>query len=110
MQKDTPVTRVEIRGELTICTTAALRQQLLDAFDTGSKLEVDLSAVSEMDSAGMQLMVAAKLAAAVRNQPLCFTEHSPVVFGTLELCNLSGHLGDPVLIRSRTQRGKFNES
>lgn len=103
MKKYTTVTRIEIRGELTIFTTAALRQQLLDAFDTGSELEVDLSAVSEMDSAGMQLMVAAKQEATVRNQPLRFTDHSPAVFDTLELCKLSGHLGDPVLIQSRTQ-------
>lgn len=102
MIKDNTVTRINITGELSIFTAAALRQQLLDAFDTGSELEVDLSAVSEMDSAGMQLMVAAKREAVLRNQSLRFTNHSPAVFDILELCNLTGHLGDPVLIHSRT--------
>lgn len=97
---DLPVTRIEIKGELSIFTAAGLRQQLLDALDTEMDVEVDLSEVSEMDSAGMQLMVAAKREASQRNKLLRFTGHSPAVFDVLELCNLSGHLGDPLLIQS----------
>ena len=97
------MTRIEIKGELSIFTAADLRQQLLDAIDTGSEVEVDLSEVSEMDSAGMQLMVAAKREARHRNTHLRFTGHSPAVFELLELCNLSGHLGDPLLIQSGTR-------
>lgn len=102
MKAENPVTRIDIKGELSIFTAAALRQQLLDAFDSGREVEVDLSEVSEMDSAGMQLMVAAKREAAVRQQALRFTNHSPAVFDILELCKLSAHLGDPLLIHSRT--------
>jgi hypothetical protein len=50
----------------------------------------------------MQLMVAAKREAAARNKPLRFAGHSPAVVDILELCNLSGQLGDPLLISSRT--------
>ena len=94
--------RIEIKGELSIFTAAALRQQLLDALEHETDVEVDLSAVSEMDSAGMQLMVAAKREAGLRSKSLRFTGHSPAVFDILELCDLSGHLGDPLLIRSRS--------
>jgi anti-anti-sigma factor len=96
------VARIDIRGELSIFTAAELRQRLLDALDAGAEIEVDLSEVSEMDSAGMQLMVAAKREAAARNKPLRFAGHSPAVVDILELCNLSGQLGDPLLISSRT--------
>jgi len=102
MENDPKVIRIEIRGELSIFTAAALRQQLLDALDGETDVEVDLSAVSEMDSAGMQLMVAAKREAGTRNKSLRFTGHSPAVFDILELCDLSGHLGDPLLIQSRS--------
>ena len=95
-------TRIDIKGELSIFTAAALRQQLLDALDTGADVEVDLSEVAEVDSAGMQLMVAAKREAALRNKSLRFCGHSPAVFEIVELCNLAGHLGDPLLISSRT--------
>jgi len=102
MQNNAKINRIEIRGELSIFTAAALRQQLLDALDSETEVEVDLSAVSEMDSAGMQLMVAAKREAGMRNKSLRFTGHSPAVFDILELCDLSGHLGDPLLIQSRS--------
>jgi anti-sigma B factor antagonist len=97
------VRRIEIKGELSIFTAADVRQKLLDALDSGAEVDVDLSEITEMDSAGMQLMVAAKREAGHRNKPLRFTGHSPAVFELLELCNLSGHLGDPLLIQSGTR-------
>lgn len=100
MPSEKPLTRLAIQGELSIFTAADLRQQLLDAIHAGQEVEVDLSQVSEIDSAGMQLMVAAKQEAAGRNQLLHFTNHSQAVFEALELCNLSSHLGDPLLIHS----------
>ena len=95
-------TRIAIEGELNIFTATEQRQRLLDALSAGTEVEVDLSQVSEIDSAGMQLMVAAKREAAVRNKPLRFTCHSLPVFDILELCDLAGHLGDPVLIHAHT--------
>lgn len=102
MPRKSAVTRIAIEGELSIFTADAQRQNLLDAFGTGRELEVDLSQVSEFDSAGVQLMVAAKREAAQRNQPLRFTGHSPAVLDIIGLCNLVDHLGDPVPDQSRT--------
>jgi anti-sigma B factor antagonist len=102
MGNESAVTRINIEGELSIFTAAALKQRLLDAIGAGAEVEVDLSQVSEMDSAGIQLMVAAKREAVARKQPLRFTGHSPAVFDLIELYDLSGHFGDPVLIHSRT--------
>lgn len=93
--------RLEIKGELNIFTAAELRLQLLEALATGTELEVDLSQVSEIDSAGLQLLIAAKRDAAARQQTLRFTDHSPAVFEMLELCKLTSHLGDPVLIHAQ---------
>jgi len=92
--------RLEIKGELSIFTAAELRLQLLEAIAMCPELEVDLSQVGEIDSAGLQLMLAAKREAAGRNQTLYFTGHSPAVCDALEICKLSGQLGDPVLIHS----------
>ncbi|MBS1162083.1 MAG: hypothetical protein H6R15_4502 [Proteobacteria bacterium] len=92
--------RLEITGELNIFTAAELRLQLLEALATGTELEVDLAQVGEIDSAGLQLMLAAKREAASRNLDLHFTGHSPAVCEALELLKLSGQLGDPVLLHS----------
>lgn len=102
MRKKSTVTRIAIEGELSIFTAVSIRERLLEALDEGTEIEVNLSKVSEMDSAGVQLMIAAKREAAERNKPLCFTGHSSAVIDILDLCDLSGHFGDPVLIHSRT--------
>ena len=100
MKKAVVPGRLEIKGELNIFSAAELRLQLLEALATSTELEVDLAQVSEIDSAGLQLMLAAKREAVARNLTLHFTGHSPAVFDALELCKLSGLLGDPVLIHS----------
>jgi len=100
MSNATAPGRLEIKGEFNIFTAAELCLQLLEAIGTGTELEVDLAHVSEIDSAGLQLMLAAKREATGRNQTVCFTGHSPAVCDALELCKLSGQLGDPVLIHS----------
>ena len=102
MKKKPAVTRIDIVGDLNIFNAAEQRSRLLEALGAGKEVEVDLSQVSEIDSAGIQLMIAAKREAAARKLALRFTGHSPAVFDILELCDLAGHLGDPVLIHSRT--------
>ena len=94
--------RIDILGEMTIAAAAELRRQLLAALAEASELDVDLSQVSEIDSAGMQLLVAAKREASAQGKLLRFTNHSAAVFYALELCKLTGHLGDPVLIHSQS--------
>ena len=102
MNDETPVTRIEIRGEFNIFTATALRQQMLDALEQTGDVEVDLSGVNEIDSAGIQLMLAAKREAALRNKGLRFAGHSREVYDVLELCDVTGQLGDPVLIHPTT--------
>ena len=103
MNSETHTTRIEIKGELSIFSAASWRQQLLDALEQEGEIDVDLSGVSEIDSAGVQLMIAAKREAAARSRTLRFTGHSRAVFETLELCDIGGHLGDPLLIHSGTE-------
>ncbi len=105
LNSDSATARVEIKGELSIFTAADVRGQLLAALECGEDVEVDLSDVTEMDSAGMQLMVAAKREAVLRERQLRFTGHSPAVFDVLELCELAGQLGDPLLIQSGARPG-----
>ncbi|MDO9596360.1 MAG: STAS domain-containing protein [Azoarcus sp.] len=100
MSTNAAMTHLEISGELTIFTAAELRQQLLEALGAGLDVEVDLSRVGEIDSAGLQLMLAAKQEAAGRKRALHFTGHSAAVCDALELCKLFGQLGDPVLVHS----------
>ena len=67
MSDDTATVHVEIKGEMSIFTALAVRQQLLDALEQpgAATIEVDLASVSEVDSAGIQLLIAAKREAAL---------------------------------------------
>lgn len=102
MSDETATTHIEIKGEMSIFTALTVRQQLLDALEQPGDVEVDLSAVSEVDSAGIQLLIAAKREAVLRERTLRFSGHSRAVFDLLELYDVAGQLGDPLLIHGGT--------
>jgi len=91
------IERIDIEGRFSIHTAAELRRRLLDALDAAEAVEVDLSRVHEIDSAGLQLMLAARREAVARDKTLRFMNHSPAVRETIEFCDLSGPLGGPDL-------------
>jgi anti-anti-sigma factor len=92
-----------ISGEFTIFTADSTKTRLLDAIHqaTTADIEVDLSDVTEIDSAGLQLMVMAKREAAEHGRSVSFTGHSAPVLDLIDLCGLSGFFGDPILISSK---------
>ena len=90
-----------LSGEFNIFTAAATKAQLVEAIQQaadGADIDVDLSGVTEIDSAGLQLMVMAKREAARQNKRVRFARHSEAVVDLIELCDLAGQLGDPLLI------------
>lgn len=94
-----------IGGEFTIFTAAELKDRLLDtiARAPAPEIEIDLSDITEIDSAGLQLMIMAKREATSQGKNLRFCRHSDPVLDLLDLCDLAGFFGDPVLIRSKQQ-------
>jgi len=92
---------IALCGEFTIFTANENRSRLAEAI-TGviGDIEVDLGDVTEIDSAGLQLMVMAKREATALGKKLRFTQHSAPVLDLLDLCDLGGFFGDPVVIRS----------
>ena len=93
-----------IGGEFTIFNAASLKTSLIDAIVQAETpdIDVDLSNVTEIDSAGLQLMVMAKREAASRSKSLHFSGHSGPVLDLIDLCDLTGFFGDPVLIPSKS--------
>lgn len=95
--------RLAIDGEMNIYTAAEMKPGLLEPFTGADEVEVNLENVSEIDSAGVQLLILAKREAAATNKSLRLVGHSQVVVDALELCNLSGFFGDPLVIQSRPE-------
>ncbi|MCB4361828.1 STAS domain-containing protein [Quatrionicoccus australiensis] len=94
-----------VAGEFTIFTAGELKGRLLEAIAlcTSGDIEIDLSDVTEIDSAGLQLMIMAKREAAWQSKTIRFCRHSDPVLDLIDLCDLAGFFGDPVLIRSKLQ-------
>jgi anti-sigma B factor antagonist len=95
-QRKSAVLRVE--GEMNIYKAAELKQMLLAAIAPGETLEADLSGVTEMDTAGLQLLMLAKKTAQGGGGDLKLLNHSPAVVDIFELLNLGTTFGDPLVI------------
>ncbi|CAM2785698.1 MULTISPECIES: STAS domain-containing protein [Pseudomonas] len=78
--------RVRIDGELTIYTVAELAGALLPQIGAAPRLELDLSQVTEMDGAGLQLLAVIRREAGISGTGLSVTGQSQVVMQALQLC------------------------
>jgi len=90
--------RLRIDGEMTIYSAAEHKSQLLEYLKDGEDLELDLSGVGEMDSAGLQILLLLKRETEKAGHGLHLVNHSQAVFEVLELLKMQAHFGVPVVI------------
>lgn len=84
---------LHLEGELNIYTAAEVRLRLLEALKHDGNLQLDLSAVTEVDTAGLQLLILALRETERRGTRLHCPSPSPAVVEVLELCNLTARFG-----------------
>lgn len=101
MNSPTSCQPLRIDGELNIYRAAELKELLLTPLYQSISLEVDLSGVSEVDTAGVQLLMLAKRTAKEHACELRLTAHSPAVLDVFELLDLAGVFGDPLLMPAK---------
>lgn len=83
-------------GELTIYRAAELRATLLGALAAGDgDLHIDIGGVTEVDSAGVQLLLAAQKSARARQRTLRLAGHSDALADVLRLLDLDAQLAAP---------------
>ena len=87
-----------IAAELTIYTAAMEKQSLQEALDAAEELEINLSQVNEMDSAGLQVLIVLKQEAARRKKKLHYSMHSKAVLEILEMSNMTTSFGDQIVL------------
>jgi ABC-type transporter Mla MlaB component len=93
--------RIAMQGAMTIYEAADDKRRLLAALARCAELEIDLSGVSEMDTAGIQLLLLAKREAAKQAKLVRLAAHSAASLEAIDLYDLGGYFGDPVVISSR---------
>lgn len=82
-----------VDGELTVYRVHALKDEWLAALATHAVLAIDLVDVSEVDGAGLQLLLSARHEARLRGGSLCIAGHSAVTREAVELAGLCMELG-----------------
>lgn len=90
-------------GAMTIYNAAEIKSQLIGALNTAPILELDLSHVGEMDTAGFQLLVLAKRESLRLGRTLHIVGHSPAVQEVIEFFNMAAFFGDPLVIPARQE-------
>jgi anti-sigma B factor antagonist len=85
--------RVRVNGEMTVYAAESLKQDLLATLSRHSRATLlDLSGVTEFDTAGLQLLLIARAHAANEGRQLSLVDPSSVVLEALELCQMTGLL------------------
>ncbi|MDR2838100.1 MAG: STAS domain-containing protein [Azonexus sp.] len=88
-------------NDLTIYHALEQKQVLLDALATTDDLELNLAQVTEMDTAGLQLLVLLKKEAQKAGKRVRIVAHSQAVSAIIDFCNMAAEFGDPLVIPAR---------
>lgn len=91
--------KLDIPGDMTIYEAAETKELFEKALSDNDDINVNLTNVSEIDSAGLQLMVSLKNAASKSKKTVTYVAHSQAVIDLLDLFNMSSHFGDPVVMK-----------
>ena len=92
---------ITINEDMTIYNAATQKPMLLEALADCDGLDLDLSQVSEMDTAGFQLLLLTKREATKANKTVRLTAHSKAVTELLDLYNMASYFGDPMVITAK---------
>lgn len=84
--------QIVINGELTIYTASEWRDRLINEMAGNDDIQLELAEVSEIDSAGLQLLLAMQRQAAGEGRQLQFGQCSSVVRALLDFAQLMQNL------------------
>lgn len=88
-EHERPIRRLEVEGDLTILTARRQKERLLPALRAPyTVIEVDLAQVTEIDTAGVQLLLMGCNVAMVMGGALKLVRTSPAVAEVIELLSL----------------------
>jgi anti-sigma B factor antagonist len=101
------ICKVFIENNMTIYDVAEQKEQLLKALKKLKKnelMEIDLSNVNEIDTAGLQILLLIKKTAVKENKIVLLVAHSPASLDVIDHYNLAAYFGDPVIISSASKK------
>jgi anti-sigma B factor antagonist len=100
-QNVTAAAKLCIVGDMTIYQALELKQTVIAKLAQSPILEIDLSGVTDFDSAGVQILLMAKREACARAGELRLVGHSPAVLDVFGLFDLGAHFSNEPAKSSR---------
>jgi len=100
-QQENGICRLQMEGELTIYHSLEIRDGLMGHLGANAEIELDLSGVTEMDTAGFQLLLAAKREGTRLGKAVRFVSHSQAALEVIDLYDMAAQFGDPLLLSAR---------
>lgn len=100
-RQENGVCKLQIDGDLTIYHGLELKNRLIEHLSANDEIEIDLGGVAEMDTAGAQLLLAAKREGVRLGKQVRFISHSPAVLDMIDLYHLAAQFGDPLVISAQ---------
>lgn len=97
-----PPHRLTLNQDLTIYHAEALKDALLLTLGHGAAIELDLSQITEIDTAGIQLLILLKRESQQLGLQLDIVAHSAAVRELIEFYNLAAYFGDPLFIPAQS--------
>ncbi len=83
--------RLKVSGELNIYTAVEFKQQLLEQLARAPRVEIDLSQVSEIDTAGFQVLYLARREASRDDKPLRLAAASRAVKDVIQAYHMAAY-------------------
>ncbi|TDN42354.1 STAS domain-containing protein [Azoarcus indigens] len=92
--------RIVLEGDVDIYAADALWRRLIAGLRAATVLELDLSAVSLIDTTGLQILAQLQRTAAREGRSLRLSAHSPAAAEAIEFLGLAPLFGDPLPIQT----------
>lgn len=92
---------ISILNEMNIYSATELKTLLDKLIDDKRDMEINLDGVSEIDSAGIQLLMLIKQERNNNNLRLSLVQHSNAVLDAFEFLDLVSYFNDPILLTNR---------
>lgn len=83
-----PLTSLCVQGEMVVYKAQALKESLLPALGNAAGLQLDMSGVTELDTAGLQLLILLKREADEAKKTIKLKNCSVPAMEVFRLCNI----------------------
>lgn len=98
---------LKISGAVNIYTVAPIKNHIFDILNNSSKLVINLAEVSEIDSAGFQILLMVKREGHSSKKKTKFISHSISILGALDIFGAVGLFGDQIVVPAEVRK-KFS--